>query len=29
MEYRRLGKSGLKVSCLSLGNWLSEEGEEG
>ncbi len=23
MEYRRLGKSGLKVSALSLGSWLT------
>lgn len=23
MEYRRLGKSGLKVSELSLGAWLT------
>ena len=29
MEYRLLGKnSGLKVSCISLGNWLSKEGED-
>jgi aryl-alcohol dehydrogenase-like predicted oxidoreductase len=23
MEYRRLGKSGLKVSALSLGSWVT------
>ena len=23
MEYRRLGKSGLKVSVLSFGSWVS------
>jgi aryl-alcohol dehydrogenase-like predicted oxidoreductase len=23
MEYRRLGRSGLKVSALSLGSWLT------
>lgn len=23
MEYRRLGRSGLRVSCLSLGGWLT------
>jgi aryl-alcohol dehydrogenase-like predicted oxidoreductase len=23
MEYRRLGKSGLRVSALSLGSWLT------
>lgn len=23
MEYRRLGKSGLQLSCLSLGSWLT------
>ena len=23
MEYRKLGKAGLKVSCLSLGSWLT------
>lgn len=23
MEYRRLGKSGLQISCLSLGSWLT------
>jgi aryl-alcohol dehydrogenase-like predicted oxidoreductase len=29
MEYRYLGKSsGLKVSCLSLGNWLNSNKEE-
>ena len=29
MEYRRLGNScGLKVSCLSLGNWLNSNLEE-
>ncbi|MFQ5435051.1 MAG: aldo/keto reductase, partial [Anaerolineae bacterium] len=23
MEYRRLGKSGLKVSALSFGSWVT------
>jgi aryl-alcohol dehydrogenase-like predicted oxidoreductase len=23
MEYRRLGKSGLQISALSLGSWLT------
>ena len=23
MEYRRLGKSGLKLSCLSFGSWVT------
>ncbi|MCG9894916.1 MAG: aldo/keto reductase, partial [Fimbriimonadaceae bacterium] len=24
MEYRRLGRSGLKVSVIALGNWLTQ-----
>ena len=23
MEYRNLGKSGLKISCLSFGSWVT------
>ena len=26
MEYRRLGNSGLKVSAISLGGWLTYGG---
>jgi voltage-dependent potassium channel beta subunit len=29
MEYRRLGKSGLKVSALSLGSWVTYGGQVG
>jgi voltage-dependent potassium channel beta subunit len=29
MEYRRLGKSGLKVSALSLGSWVTFGGQVG
>lgn len=25
MDYRFLGNSGLKVSCISLGNWLNHD----
>ncbi len=27
MEYRRLGKAGLKVSALSLGAWVTYGGQ--
>jgi hypothetical protein len=29
MEYRHLGKSGLKVSALSLGGWVTYGGQVG
>ena len=29
MEYRRLGKSGLQVSALSLGAWVTYGGQVG
>ena len=29
MEYRRLGKSGLEVSALSLGAWVTYGGQVG
>ena len=29
MQYRRLGKSGLKVSALSLGAWITYGGQVG
>ena len=29
MEYRRLGRSGLKVSALSLGAWVTYGGQVG
>ncbi|MBE0698052.1 MAG: aldo/keto reductase, partial [Anaerolineaceae bacterium] len=29
MEYRRLGKSGIKVSALSLGAWVTYGGQVG
>ena len=29
MEYRYLGKSGLKVSALSLGAWVTYGGQVG
>lgn len=29
MEYRRLGKSGLKVSELSFGSWITFENQIG
>jgi len=25
MEYRRLGNTGLKISAMSLGNWLNTD----
>ena len=29
MEYRRLGKAGIKVSALSLGAWVTYGGQVG
>jgi len=28
MEYRRIGNSGLKISAISLGNWLNTNDPE-